>query len=57
MAATSYDLVVIGSGPGGSVAAIRAAHLGLKPPVIERDHVGGSWRNRGGIPPKAVLRL
>src|ERR1700684_1930348 len=56
MAETSYDCIVIGSGPGGYVAAIRAAQLGKKTAVIEKDKVGGRCLNYAGIPAKAVLR-
>jgi dihydrolipoamide dehydrogenase len=56
MAQTAYDCVVIGSGPGGYVAAIRAAQLGRKTAVIERDRVGGRCLNYACIPAKAVLR-
>jgi len=56
MAETSYDCVVIGSGPGGYVAAIRAAQLGKKTAVVERDKVGGRCLNYACIPAKAVLR-
>jgi dihydrolipoamide dehydrogenase len=56
MAASSYDCVVIGSGPGGYVAAIRAAQLGLKTAVVERDKLGGRCLNYACIPAKAVLR-
>jgi dihydrolipoamide dehydrogenase len=52
----SFDLVVIGTGPGGYVAAIRAAQLGLKAAVIEREHLGGICLNWGCIPTKALLR-
>ncbi|KAF0116689.1 MAG: dihydrolipoamide dehydrogenase [Rhodospirillaceae bacterium] len=51
-----HDLIVIGSGPGGYVAAIRAAQLGLKAAVVEREHVGGICLNWGCIPTKALLR-
>jgi dihydrolipoamide dehydrogenase len=54
---SSYDCVVIGSGPGGYVAAIRAAQLGFKTAVIERDRVGGRCLNYACIPAKAVLRV
>jgi dihydrolipoamide dehydrogenase len=53
----SYDCVVIGSGPGGYVAAIRAAQLGMKTAVIEKDTVGGRCLNYACIPAKAVLRV
>ena len=56
MAETSYDTIVIGSGPGGYVAAIRAAQLGKKTAVIEKDRVGGRCLNYACIPAKAVLR-
>ncbi|MEL6336295.1 MAG: dihydrolipoyl dehydrogenase [Pseudomonadota bacterium] len=54
--ATQYDLVVIGAGPGGYVAAIRAAQLGLKTAIVEREHLGGICLNWGCIPTKAMLR-
>ncbi|KIC08380.1 dihydrolipoamide dehydrogenase [Leisingera sp. ANG-M1] len=56
MAAKSYDVIVIGAGPGGYVAAIRAAQLGLKTCVVEREHLGGICLNWGCIPTKALLR-
>lgn len=56
MTDTSFDLVVIGGGPGGYVAAIRAAQLGLKTAVVEREHLGGICLNWGCIPTKALLR-
>ena len=56
MAAETYDVAVIGSGPGGYVAAIRAAQLGLKAVVVEREHLGGICLNWGCIPTKALLR-
>jgi dihydrolipoamide dehydrogenase len=56
MADSSYDCVVIGSGPGGYVAAIRAAQVGLKTAVVEKDVVGGRCLNYACIPAKAVLR-
>ena len=56
MAQPTYDLVIIGAGPGGYVAAIRAAQLGLKTAVIEKDEVGGVCLNRGCIPSKALIR-
>ena len=55
MADASYDCVVIGSGPGGYVAAIRAAQLGMKTAVVEKDQVGGRCLNYACIPAKAVL--
>jgi dihydrolipoamide dehydrogenase len=54
--ADSYDCIVIGSGPGGYVAAIRAAQLGMKTAVVEKDRVGGRCLNYACIPAKAVLR-
>jgi dihydrolipoamide dehydrogenase len=57
MPESSYDCVVIGSGPGGYVAAIRAAQLGMKTAVIESDRVGGRCLNYACIPAKAVLRV
>jgi dihydrolipoamide dehydrogenase len=56
MAENSYDCIVIGSGPGGYVAAIRAAQLGKKTAVVERDKLGGRCLNYACIPAKAVLR-
>jgi dihydrolipoamide dehydrogenase len=53
---TNYDLIVLGSGPGGYVAAIRAAQLGLKTAIIERENLGGICLNWGCIPTKALLR-
>jgi len=57
MADSAYDCVVIGSGPGGYVAAIRAAQLGMKTAVVEKDQVGGRCLNYACIPAKAVLRV
>jgi dihydrolipoamide dehydrogenase len=57
MAESSYDCIVIGSGPGGYVAAIRAAQLGMKTAVVESDLVGGRCLNYACIPAKAVLRV
>jgi dihydrolipoamide dehydrogenase len=54
---SSYDCIVIGSGPGGYVAAIRAAQLGMKTAVVEKDRVGGRCLNYACIPAKAVLRV
>mgnify|MGYP002630165271 CR=1 FL=1 len=56
MADTSFDVIVIGGGPGGYVAAIRAAQLGLSTAVVEREHLGGICLNWGCIPTKALLR-
>jgi len=56
MADTEFDLIVIGGGPGGYVAAIRGAQLGLKVAVVEREHLGGICLNWGCIPTKALLR-
>jgi dihydrolipoamide dehydrogenase len=56
MADTQFDLIVIGGGPGGYVSAIRAAQLGLKTAVVEREHLGGICLNWGCIPTKALLR-
>lgn len=56
MAAKSFDVVVIGSGPGGYVAAIRAAQLGLSVAIVERENLGGICLNWGCIPTKAMLR-
>jgi dihydrolipoamide dehydrogenase len=53
---TAFDVVIIGAGPGGYVAAIRAAQLGLKTAVVEREHLGGICLNWGCIPTKALLR-
>lgn len=56
MADAAYDVVVLGSGPGGYVAAIRAAQLGLKTAIVERENLGGICLNWGCIPTKALLR-
>ena len=56
MAATTYDMIVIGAGPGGYVAAIRGAQLGLKVVIVERENLGGICLNWGCIPTKAMLR-
>ncbi len=56
MAETSFDVLIIGSGPGGYVSAIRAAQLGFKTAIIERDYLGGICLNWGCIPTKALLR-
>jgi dihydrolipoamide dehydrogenase len=57
MAESRYDCIVIGSGPGGYVAAIRAAQLGMKTAVVEKDAIGGRCLNYACIPAKAVLRV
>jgi dihydrolipoamide dehydrogenase len=54
--ASSYDVIIIGSGPGGYVTAIRASQLGLKTAIVEREHLGGICLNWGCIPTKALLR-
>jgi dihydrolipoamide dehydrogenase len=54
--ADSYDLIILGSGPGGYVAAIRASQLGLKTAIVEREKLGGICLNWGCIPTKALLR-
>ena len=56
MADTSFDVIIIGSGPGGYVTAIRAAQLGFKTAIIEREYLGGICLNWGCIPTKALLR-
>src|SRR5438094_9641130 len=56
MADTSFDIIIIGSGPGGYVTAMRAAHLGFKTAIVERDYLGGICLNWGCIPTKALLR-
>ena len=56
MAETSFDTVIVGGGPGGYVTAIRAAQLGMKTAVVERQHLGGICLNWGCIPTKALLR-
>jgi dihydrolipoamide dehydrogenase len=56
MTGTQYDVTVIGAGPGGYVAAIRAAQLGLKVALVEKEHLGGVCLNWGCIPTKALLR-
>jgi dihydrolipoamide dehydrogenase len=56
MTDTNFDIIIIGSGPGGYVTAIRAAQLGFKTAVVERDYLGGICSNWGCIPTKALLR-
>jgi dihydrolipoamide dehydrogenase len=57
MAESAFDCIVIGSGPGGYVTAIRAAQLGMKTAVVEKGAVGGRCLNVACIPAKAVLRV
>src|SRR3974390_2740846 len=56
MAETNFDVIIIGSGAGGYVTAIRAAQLGFKTAIVERDYLGGICLNWGCIPTKALLR-
>src|ERR1700740_1288858 len=56
MADTEFDVIIIGSGPGGYVTAIRSAQLGFKTAIVERDYLGGICLNWGCIPTKALLR-
>ena len=56
MADTDFDIIIIGSGPGGYVTAIRAAQLGFKTAIVEREYLGGICLNWGCIPTKALLR-
>lgn len=56
MSDTSFDVIVVGSGPGGYTTAIRAAQLGMKTAIVEREHLGGICLNWGCIPTKALLR-
>ena len=56
MSDTSFDVIIVGAGPGGYVTAIRAAQLGLKTAIVEREHLGGICLNWGCIPTKALLR-
>ena len=51
-----YDIVILGGGTGGYVAAIRAAQLGLKTAIVEKDKLGGTCLHKGCIPTKALLR-
>ncbi len=53
---SDFDLIVIGAGPGGYVAAIRAAQLGMKTAIVERENLGGICLNWGCIPTKALLK-
>src|SRR5438046_10165736 len=57
MASNHYDVAVIGSGPGGYVAAIRAAQLGAKTAIVEKQYMGGTCLNVGCIPSKAMLHV
>ncbi len=56
MANSAFDLIVVGGGPGGYVAAIRATQLGMKTALVEKAHLGGICLNWGCIPTKALLR-
>ena len=56
MTDNNFDVIIIGAGPGGYVTAIRAAQLGFKTCIIEKEHVGGICLNWGCIPTKALLR-
>src|SRR5437868_6188079 len=56
MTESAFDVIIIGSGPGGYVTAIRAAQLGFKTAIVEREHLGGICLNWGCIPTKALLR-
>src|SRR5271165_1086398 len=56
MADTAFDIIIIGSGPGGYIAAIRAAQLGFKTAIVEKAYLGGICLNWGCIPTKALLR-
>src|SRR5207245_11719986 len=56
MADTTFDVIIIGSGPGGYVAAIRAAQLGFKTAIVEKSYLGGVCLNWGCVPTKALLR-
>jgi dihydrolipoamide dehydrogenase len=51
-----FDVLIIGSGPGGYIAAVRAAQFGMKTAIVEREHLGGTCLNWGCIPTKALLR-
>ena len=53
---SDYDVIVIGAGPGGYVAAIRCAQLGMRTAIVEREELGGVCLNWGCIPTKALLR-
>src|SRR6266481_572630 len=56
MAESSFDVVLVGGGPGGYVAALRAAQLGAKTAIVEKDRLGGTCLVRGCIPTKALLQ-
>jgi len=53
---SSFDLVIVGSGPGGYVAAVRASQLGMRVAIVEEDRLGGVCLNWGCIPTKAILK-
>src|SRR6516165_603750 len=57
MASTHYDVAIIGAGPGGYVAAIRASQLGAKVAIVEKQYMGGTCLNVGCIPSKAMLHV
>jgi len=57
MASNQYDVAVIGAGPGGYVAAIRAAQLGARVAIVEKQYLGGTCLNVGCIPSKAMLHI
>src|ERR1700686_4044295 len=57
MASTQYNVAIIGAGPGGYVAAIRAAQLGAKVAIVEKQYLGGTCLNVGCIPSKAMLHI
>ena len=54
MADTNYDVIIIGSGPGGYVTAVRSAQLGFKTAIVEREHLGGIWPQLGMYPHKGA---
>src|SRR3990170_370712 len=56
MEAVEHDIIIVGGGPGGYVAALRAAQLGANVALVEKDQIGGTCLNRGCIPTKALIR-